>query len=55
MAKLGSINFDNRILDAARDGILVLFAGAGVSMGPPSNLPDFRLLAEYIADRTGLQ
>lgn len=53
MAKLGSINFDNRILDAARDGTLVVFAGAGVSMGPPSDLPGFRELAEYIADGTG--
>ncbi|GAB3419002.1 DUF4020 domain-containing protein [Massilia agilis] len=53
MPKLGSINFDNRILDAARDGTLVVFAGAGVSMGPPSNLPDFRALAESIAGGTG--
>lgn len=53
MAKLGSISVDNRILDAARDGTLVVFAGAGVSMGPPSHLPDFKALAAYIADGTG--
>nr|WP_308936743.1 DUF4020 domain-containing protein [Duganella sp. SG902] len=54
MAKLGSINFDNRILDAARNGTLVVFAGAGVSMGPPSNLPSFQVLAECIANGTGV-
>lgn len=53
MAKLGTIQFDNGILDAARNGTLVVFAGAGVSMGPPSNLPSFEELAAYIADGTG--
>lgn len=52
MARLGAISFDNRILDAARDGALVVFAGAGVSMGPPSNLPDFKALAADIAGGT---
>ena len=40
--KLGAIDFDDRILDALRDDKLVVFAGAGVSMGPPSNLPNFK-------------
>ncbi len=36
---------------ALRDGKLVVFAGAGVSMGEPACLPDFKGLAERIADR----
>lgn len=31
-------------------GELVVFAGAGVSMGPPANLPSFRELAQTIAE-----
>lgn len=53
MIKLGTIEFDERILDALRDDNLVVFAGAGVSMGPPSNLPDFKDLALSIASGTG--
>ena len=41
MTKLGTIEFDDCILDALRDDRLVVFAGAGVSMGPPSNLASF--------------
>ena len=36
MIKLGAIEFDDRIFDALRDDKLVVFAGAGVSMAPPS-------------------
>ena len=54
MTKLGSIEFDDRILDALRDENLVVFAGAGVSMGPPSNLPSFWKLTCDIAQGTGL-
>jgi hypothetical protein len=54
MTKLGSIEFDDRILDALRDDRLVIFAGAGVSMGPPSNLASFWKLASDIAQGTGL-
>lgn len=53
MTKLGAINFDDCILDALRDDQLIVFAGAGVSMGPPSNLPDFRKLANAIAKGMG--
>lgn len=49
MPKFGSLQIDNRILDAIRDDRLVIFAGAGVSMGPPANLPDFVKLANDIA------
>lgn len=54
MIRLGSIDFDDGILDALRDDKLVVFAGAGVSVGAPSKLPDFRGLASSIAFGTGL-
>ncbi|HYD60897.1 MAG TPA: SIR2 family protein [Noviherbaspirillum sp.] len=53
MVKLGSIDFHDDILRALRDDSLVVFAGAGVSMGPPSFLPSFEKLANDIADGTG--
>ena len=53
MTQLGTINFDDGILDALRDDKLVVFAGAGVSMGPPSNLPSFSTLTTNIAQGTG--
>lgn len=54
MPKFGPIWIDNQVLDAIRDDRLVVFAGAGVSMGPPANLPDFDKLAKDIAAGTGL-
>ena len=54
MIKLGTIAFDDRILDALRDDNLAVFAGAGVSMGPPSNLASFWKLASDVAQGTGL-
>jgi hypothetical protein len=54
MTKLGAIEFDDRILDALRDDRLVLFVGAGVSMGPPANLASFWKLTCDIAQGTGL-
>jgi hypothetical protein len=54
MTKLGAIEFDDPILDALRDDRLVVFAGAGVSMGPPSNLASFWGLTCDIAQGTGL-
>lgn len=53
MAKLGVIDFEDSILDALRDDKLVVFAGAGVSMGPPSSLGSFEKLANDIAQGTG--
>ena len=47
--KIAGIDFQKPILDALRDGRLVVFAGAGVSMGEPANLPNFRDLAKAIA------
>ena len=53
MIKLGNIEFDNCIFDALRDDKLVVFAGAGVSMAPPSNLVSFKDLTSKIAQGTG--
>lgn len=54
MSKLGPIHVDDSILDAIRDDRLVVFAGAGVSMGSPANLPSFSKLAEDVAAGTGV-
>jgi hypothetical protein len=54
MPRLGNLDFDDRILEAIKDRKFVVFAGAGVSMGPPSNLDNFWTLAEKIARNTGL-
>ncbi len=54
MTKFGAIDFDDCILDALRDDRLIVFAGAGVSMGPPSNLASFWKLTCDIAQGTGL-
>ena len=51
--KIGGVDFPEPLLNALRDGKLVVFAGAGVSMGPPARLPSFRKLAEKVADGTG--
>ena len=51
--KIGDIDFPEPLLNALRDGKLVIFAGAGVSMGPPACLPDFKSLANTIAKGTG--
>ena len=48
------IRFPKPLRDALRDGRLVVFAGAGVSMGKPANLPDFSTLADSIAADTGV-
>lgn len=52
MTKIGFINFNKGILDAIQDNKLVVFAGAGVSMGKPANLPDFEKLSKEIATDT---
>ena len=51
--KISGIDFPEPLLDALRDGTLVVFAGAGVSMGEPANLPNFRDLALAVAQGTG--
>lgn len=39
------------ILSALEDNSLVIFTGAGISIDPPSNLPLFMGLAEYLVER----
>ena len=51
--KIAGIDFPSPLLSALRDGELVVFAGAGVSMGEPACLPSFKELAEKIAQGTG--
>ena len=51
--KIAGIDFPRPILNALRDSRLVIFAGAGVSMGDPANLPSFKDLAIAIAQGTG--
>ena len=51
--KIAGIDFPIDLLNALRDGKLVVFAGAGVSMGEPARLPNFEHLAQMIAEGTG--
>ena len=51
--KIAELDFPDPILSALRDQSLVVFAGAGVSMGEPACLPSFRKLTEKIAEGTG--
>ena len=48
---LGGINIPEAVLTAHEEGRLVIFAGAGVSMAPPSNLPNFLGLAQQIGKK----
>ena len=47
------LDFPSALISALRDHRLVVFAGAGVSMGEPACLPDFKTLAKQIAQGTG--
>ena len=47
------LRLPTRVKSALRDDRLVVFAGAGVSMGEPASLPDFESLARIIATGTG--
>ena len=51
--RISGVDFPEQMLSALRDDRLVVFAGAGVSMGDPANLPNFRQLAEIVARGTG--
>lgn len=51
--KINSINFPYKLIEAIRTENIVIFAGAGVSMGEPANLPDFNTLANSIASGSG--
>lgn len=54
MPRLGNLDFDYQILEAIKDGRFVVFAGAGVSIGPPSNLESFWTLAQKVTRGSGL-
>lgn len=45
------VNLPEEVLDAQASGTLVVFAGAGVSVSSPSDLPLFPELADQVADR----
>jgi len=49
---INNIDFPNHIIDAIRDDELVVFVGAGVSMGKPTSLPNFEDLTNKIAEGT---
>ena len=51
--KIAGIDFPKPLIDALHNGELVIFAGAGVSMGEPACLPNFEHLAKMIAEGTG--
>ena len=53
--KISSVDFPSELLGALRDRRLVIFAGAGVSMGKPAKLPDFKCLVSAISQGTGCQ
>jgi len=50
---IGGIAFPGDLIKALREDNLVIFAGAGVSMGEPARLPNFLELADRIAQGTG--
>jgi NAD-dependent SIR2 family protein deacetylase len=52
--QIGQINVPEPLIEAQRNGALVVFAGAGVSMPPPSDYPNFEQLAEEIAAGSAL-
>lgn len=50
---IGKIELPEELVNAQIDGKLVIFAGAGVSMNQPSNLPDFRNMVKEIQSNAG--
>ena len=51
--RLAGVDFPRRLTEALESDELVVFAGAGVSMGTPANLPNFEDLATAVAAGTG--
>lgn len=51
---LGDIDLPADLIDAHATGNLVLFVGAGASVGPPSSLPNFKDLVKQIRDGSNL-
>ena len=52
---VAGLDLPAKLVDAHRDGRLVLFVGAGASQAAPSSLPDFVGLVKRIASLTGQQ
>jgi hypothetical protein len=52
--RIGQIDVPEPLLEAQRNGTLVVFAGAGVSMPPLSDYPSFEQLAQQIAEGSTL-
>lgn len=50
---INDIEFPDQIINSIENNNLVIFAGAGVSMGEPTNLPDFNKLTINIARGSG--
>ena len=46
--RFGELEFPMAIIEALKQDRLVVFAGAGVSMGPPANLMNFNDLTQLI-------
>ncbi|EHR31845.1 hypothetical protein HMPREF9709_01801 [Helcococcus kunzii ATCC 51366] len=49
---INEIEYPNRLVEAIINNKLVIFAGAGVSMGKPTNLPSFKALSKQISQLT---
>jgi hypothetical protein len=47
--RINNVDFPEPLFEAQKNGALVVFAGAGVSIPPPSNFPNFDSLAEQVA------
>ncbi|SPM41915.1 hypothetical protein MNAB215_4132, partial [Mycobacterium numidiamassiliense] len=54
VAWFGEVEIPHELVEAQQKGELVLFVGAGASIGAPSNLPGFWRLAETIRDESEL-
>ena len=50
--RINSIDFPDKLIESIQNKELVIFAGAGVSMGKPTCLPDFAKLTRLIAKDT---
>src|SRR5947209_342331 len=48
------VDFPQALIEAHREGKLVIFVGAGASRDTPSDLPDFRTLTADIAADAGV-
>lgn len=46
--RFGTLDIPEEILEAQENGTLVIFAGAGISLDPPANLPTYEGLAKQI-------